>query len=124
LEVQWVRFFFFDFILHIAYIVDACALTDILPSISFIGMVCFRTYTKATPCRFRASASNFLLIWFSLLCNVVKSIRNRTARSRYVFGSRDDYGFRKIWVSLVPVTRRSFAGCESAVAWSWPLTSI
>jgi hypothetical protein len=41
--------FFFDFILHIAYIVDACVLTTILPSLSLIDMIYFTADKKATP---------------------------------------------------------------------------
>jgi hypothetical protein len=41
--------FVFDFILHIAYTVDACALTSILPSVSLIDMIYFTADTKATP---------------------------------------------------------------------------
>jgi hypothetical protein len=47
--MQSVRCFVFDFILHIACTVDACALTSILPSPSLIGMIYCTTDTKATP---------------------------------------------------------------------------
>jgi hypothetical protein len=39
-------------------------------------------------------------MWISLLHNVVKRVRNRTARFRCVFGSKDGYGVSKNWVSL------------------------
>jgi hypothetical protein len=41
--------FVFDFILHTAYTVDACALTSTLPSLSLIDMLDCTTDTKATP---------------------------------------------------------------------------
>jgi hypothetical protein len=41
--------FVFDFILHTAYAVDACALTSILPSLSWIDMTHCTADTKATP---------------------------------------------------------------------------
>jgi hypothetical protein len=41
--------FVFDFILHSAYTVDACALTSILRSPSFINMTHCTTDIKATP---------------------------------------------------------------------------
>jgi hypothetical protein len=41
--------FIFDFILHIAYTVDAFAFTSILPSLSLIDTLYFRPDTKATP---------------------------------------------------------------------------
>jgi len=40
--------FFFVFIRHTAYTVDACAPTSILPSLYFIDMVCSTAGTKAT----------------------------------------------------------------------------
>jgi hypothetical protein len=39
----------FDFILHTAYTVDACALTSILPSLSLIDMIYCKPDRKATP---------------------------------------------------------------------------
>jgi len=42
-------FFVFDFILHTAYTVDACALTSILLSLSSIDMIYYTVDTKATP---------------------------------------------------------------------------
>jgi hypothetical protein len=56
--------FVFDFIIHIAYTVDACALTSILLSLSLIDMIYYRPETKATP------ASILSLIWILLLHNV------------------------------------------------------
>jgi hypothetical protein len=94
LEVQSVRCFVFDFILHTTYTVDACALTSIQPLLSFTGMIYFTADTKATP------ASIFRLIRISLLHKVVKRVRDRTASFRRVFGSIDGYGVRKNWVSL------------------------
>jgi hypothetical protein len=41
--------FVFHFIIHTAYTVDSCALTSILPSLSLIHMIYFRSDTKATP---------------------------------------------------------------------------
>jgi hypothetical protein len=77
--------FVFYFILHTALTVDACALTSILPSLSLIDMTYFTEVTKATP------ASNYRLIWISLLQNVMKSVHYGTARFRCVFGSTDGY---------------------------------
>jgi hypothetical protein len=59
----------------IAYIVDACALTSIQPSLSLIDMIHCTADKKAT------SASIFRLIWISLLHDVIKRVRNRTAHS-------------------------------------------
>jgi hypothetical protein len=44
--------FIFDFILHTAYTVDACALTFILPSVSSKDIY-FTADTKATPVSFQ-----------------------------------------------------------------------
>jgi hypothetical protein len=41
--------FVFGIILHIAYTVDACALTSILLSLSLIDTIYFPADTKATP---------------------------------------------------------------------------
>jgi hypothetical protein len=41
--------FVFDFILHIAYIVDACAVTSVLPSLSLIDMTHCTAHTKPMP---------------------------------------------------------------------------
>jgi hypothetical protein len=41
--------FVFDIILHIAYIVDACARTSILPSLSLIDRIYCTADTKTTP---------------------------------------------------------------------------
>jgi hypothetical protein len=62
--------FVFDFILHTAYTVDACALTSIMPSLSLIDTIYCTPDTKATP----ASASIFRLICISLLHNIVKRV--------------------------------------------------
>jgi hypothetical protein len=42
-------FLVFDFIIHTAYTVGACALTSILPSLSLMGMLYSTADTKATP---------------------------------------------------------------------------
>jgi hypothetical protein len=77
-----------DFIFHIVYVIDECKLASTLPPLSFIDMIYCSPETKVTP----ASASIFRLIWISLLHNVVKRFRNRTARFRCVFGSTGGYG--------------------------------
>jgi hypothetical protein len=41
--------FVFDFILHTAYTVDACAVIGILPTLSLIDMIYCTADTKATP---------------------------------------------------------------------------
>jgi hypothetical protein len=86
--------FVFDFILHIAYTVDACALTSILTSLSLIDMIYCTADTKATP------ASIFTFIRIKLLHDVVKCVRKRTARFRCVFGSTDGYRVRNNWVTF------------------------
>jgi hypothetical protein len=78
--------FLFHFILHIAYTVDACALTSILPSLSLIDMTYCTPDTKATP----ASALVFRLIWISFLYNVLKRVGKSTARYRCAFCSTVD----------------------------------
>jgi hypothetical protein len=49
-----------EFILHTAYNVDACALTSIMPSLSFIDMIYFTVDTKRRRRLFRASPT---LLW-------------------------------------------------------------
>jgi hypothetical protein len=56
-----------------------------MPSLSSTDMMYCTPEKKPTP------ASAFRMIWISLLHIVVKRVRNRTARFRCVFGSRDDY---------------------------------
>jgi len=73
-----------DFILHIPYAVDACALPNILPSLSFTGMMYYCTSEKKP-----TLTSTFRLIWISLPHIVVKRVPNSTARFRCVFGSTD-----------------------------------
>jgi hypothetical protein len=41
--------FVFDFIIHTAYTVDACALTSILSSLPLTDMIYYTADTKATP---------------------------------------------------------------------------
>jgi len=49
-EPQSASFFFrFLFILHTVYIVDACVLTSILPSLPLIDIIYCTAATKATP---------------------------------------------------------------------------
>jgi hypothetical protein len=49
----------FDFILHTAYTVDACAFTGILPSLSLIDMVYWRADTKVRPASVRGVVVDF-----------------------------------------------------------------
>jgi hypothetical protein len=49
----------FDFVLHTAYIVDAFALTSILPSLSLICMIYFTNDTKATPASVQGAGGDF-----------------------------------------------------------------
>jgi hypothetical protein len=88
LEIQSVWCFVFDFILHTAYTIGACALTSILPPLSLIDWYIVWRTQKRRRRRFRASASIFRLMWISLLHNVAKRVRNRTVRFRCVFGSK------------------------------------
>jgi hypothetical protein len=90
----------FDFILHTTFSVDACALTSIMPSLSLIDMIYFTTDTKATPASVQGVCVHFQIIWISLLHNVVKRVRNRTARFRCVFGSTDCCGVSKNMMRL------------------------
>jgi len=48
--------FVFSFILHTVYIVDACALTSILPSLSLIDMILVRRTQKRRERRLSAAA--------------------------------------------------------------------
>jgi hypothetical protein len=88
--------FVFDFILHTAYTVDACAVIRIQPTLSLIDMIYCTADTKATPASIRifmdfASAQR------------LKCVGNRSARFRCVFGSTNGYGVRKDWVSFTYV---------------------
>jgi hypothetical protein len=51
--------FVFDFILHTAYTVDACALTCIVPSLSLIDMLYCTADKKATPASVRGVGVDF-----------------------------------------------------------------
>jgi hypothetical protein len=48
-----------DYILHTAYIVNACARTRMLPSLTLIDMIYFPTDTKATPASVQGFGVNF-----------------------------------------------------------------
>jgi hypothetical protein len=78
--------FRFDFILHTAYTVGACALTSILPPHSLIDMTYCTADTKATP------ASILRFMRFPLLHDVLNRVFNRSALFCCVFGSVDWYG--------------------------------
>jgi hypothetical protein len=97
--------FSFFFVVFIPYVVDACALPSILPSLSVTNMMFCTPEMKLTS----ASASNIRLIWISLPHVVVKRVRNSTARFHCVFGRTDgplnvrrisEDEFCKFWVSL------------------------
>jgi hypothetical protein len=75
----------FNFILHIAYTVDACAFIRILPTLSLIDMMYCTADTKATP------ASVQIFMDFAS-AQRLKRVGNRTTRFRCVFGSTDGYG--------------------------------
>jgi len=81
-----------DFILHIPYVLDACALPSILPSLSLTDMMYCTPEKKPTLVSVQVVASIFTLICISLPHNVVNRVRNRTARLRCVFGSTGGYG--------------------------------
>jgi hypothetical protein len=51
--------FVFDFILHTSYAVDACALTRILPSLSWTDMTHCTADTKATPASVQGVGADF-----------------------------------------------------------------
>jgi hypothetical protein len=83
----------FDFILHTAYIADACAVIRILPTLSLIDMIYCTADKKATP-------ASFQIFMDFTSAQRLKSFGNRTARFRCVFGSTNVYGVRKNWVSF------------------------
>jgi hypothetical protein len=84
--------FIFDFILHIAYTVDACALISILLSLSLIDMIYYTADTKATPASVQGIGVDFEFDTDFASTQRLKRVRNRTARIRCVFGSTDGYG--------------------------------
>jgi hypothetical protein len=84
--------FVFDFILHIAYTVDACALTRILLSLSLIDTIYYTTETKATPASVQRVGVDFEFDMDFASPQRFKRFGNRTARFRCVFGSTDVYG--------------------------------
>jgi hypothetical protein len=92
LEIQSVRCFIFDFILHNAYTVDACALTSIPLSLSLIDMIYYTADTKATPASVQGVGVDFEFYVDFASPQRFKSVRNRTARFRCFFGSTDGYG--------------------------------
>jgi hypothetical protein len=53
----------------------------------------FSADTKATPASVQAVGIDFWFLWILLLQNVVSRVVNRTAIFRFVFISRDVYGF-------------------------------
>jgi hypothetical protein len=71
--------FVFDFILHTAYNVDACALTSILPSLSLIDMIYCMTDTKATPASVQGVGVDFYIDVDFASPQLVKRVHNRTA---------------------------------------------
>jgi hypothetical protein len=48
-----------DFILHIVYVIDACALASILPSLSLIDMIYYSPETQWTPASVQGVGVNF-----------------------------------------------------------------
>jgi hypothetical protein len=84
--------FIFDFILHIAYTVDACALARILLSLSLIYTIYYTADTKATPASFQGVGVDFEFDMDFASTQRLKRVRNRTARFRCFFGSTDGYG--------------------------------
>jgi hypothetical protein len=91
------------FILHIPYVVDACALPSILSSLYLTDTMYCTREVKPTP----ASASTFRLICSSLLRIVLKHDGNRTARFRCAFCSTD-----------VPLNVRRICAYDSAHTFS------
>jgi hypothetical protein len=81
----------FHYIPHTAYIVDARALTSILPSVSLKNMAYCAMHTKRRRRWFRTSASIFSLICLPHLHNVLSRVRNRSARFHSVFVNADVY---------------------------------
>jgi hypothetical protein len=61
----------FDFILHTAYIVDPCAITSILPSLSLIDMIYYTAESKAMLASIRGIG-----VEFHLLISLVHDIGN------------------------------------------------
>jgi hypothetical protein len=87
--------FVFDFILHAACTVDACAVISILPSLSLIDMTYFTADTKATPLSVQAVGVDFQIgmdFASPQRGETFKRVCNRTTLFRCVFGSADGYG--------------------------------
>jgi hypothetical protein len=84
--------FVFDFILHTAYTVHACALTSILPSLPLIDITYFTPDIKATPASVQGVGVDFEIDMDFASPQRLKRVRNRTARFRCVLGSTDRYG--------------------------------
>jgi hypothetical protein len=55
-------------ILHISYVIDACAIPSVMPSLSLTVMMYYAPEKNPTP----SSASTFRLIWILFLYSVVK----------------------------------------------------
>jgi hypothetical protein len=53
--------FVFDFILHSAYTLDACAVSSILPSVSLIDMIYCTPDTKATQVSVQGVGFDFVI---------------------------------------------------------------
>jgi hypothetical protein len=48
-----------DFILHIVYVIDACAPASTLPSLPFLHMIYYSPETKATPASVQSVGVDF-----------------------------------------------------------------
>jgi len=79
--------FIFYVILRTAYTADACALTNVLPSLSFIDMIYFSMDTKR-----QCVVVDFYVDLDFSSPQRLKRFRDGTARLRCVFGSTDDDG--------------------------------
>jgi hypothetical protein len=77
------------FILHYVVVSHSCSVAMIRPSHTLIDMTYCRAKTKATPASVQGVASINRSIRISLLHNVVKRVRNSTARFRCDFWSTD-----------------------------------
>jgi len=78
-----------DFILHIPYVVDACALSSILPSLFLTDMIYCTPDKETTSASVQGLYVDFRLIWVLLLHIVLKHVQNSTARFRCAFCSTD-----------------------------------
>jgi hypothetical protein len=82
----------FSFNPHIAYTVDACALTSILLSLSCIDVMYYTADRKATPASVQGVGVDFEFYVDFASPQCLKRVHNKIARFRFVFSNTDGYG--------------------------------